>query len=369
MAKVGIDTQTILGQKTGFGYYVDNLVTSLKKVGTKHSYIPLAPQNEKDFSTPQRFYWDQVSIPRLASKNTIDILHQPAFSVPIFYAHPVVATIHDLIAIQFGEDISFWSRQYFGRFMPLTYRFADHIIAISEYTKKDIIDVLHIPNDKISVIYSALDHKVQKPQDTKTVNTILHRFGIRTPFLLYVGTINPRKNLVFLTQVFERVLAREPNLQLVIAGKKGWYYDRLMAEITRLSLHKKVIITDYITDEEKNVLYGSATIFTFPSVYEGFGFPVLEALACGIPVIASDKSSIPEIQGDAGISIDPTDEDLWVKEICRLLHDTHLQKKYAASGVKQATKFSWDTTAKRTIEVYDHVLKRYHDKEKSKDRL
>ena len=168
MYKIGIDVQTTLGQKTGFGYYVENLVKELQNIKDGVGYELISPGSKNDFSTPQRLVWDQFILPKIAREKGVDLLHQPAFSAPIFFSKPVVVTIHDLIAIKYGRDISFWSRQYFGRFMPFTYHFADHIMASSEYTKKDIMEVLKIPEEKITVAYLALDHIVSadvKQQD------------------------------------------------------------------------------------------------------------------------------------------------------------------------------------------------------------
>lgn len=356
MYKIGIDVQTTLGQKTGFGYYVENLVKELQKIKDGVSYELIAPETKSDFSTPQRLIWDQFSLPKIAQEKKVDLLHQPAFSAPIFFSKPVVVTIHDLIAIKYGRDISFWSRQYFGRFMPFTYHFAAHIMASSEYTKKDIMEVLNVPEEKISVVYLALDHIVSSPIAKEDIAKTKKKFGIQEPFLLYVGTINPRKNLVFLTQIFERVLTKIPKMQLVIAGKKGWFYNELIAEVNKLKLDDKVIITDYITDEEKRALYAAADMLTFPSLYEGFGFPVLEAMACGVPVIASNKTSIPEVLGDAGISLNPGNKDEWADEIVKLHFSPERKRQLIAAGLKQAQKFSWEKSAKQAVEIYKNVL-------------
>ena len=356
MYKIGIDIQTISGQKTGFGYYVENLVRELQKIDDKFQYELIAPNSENDFSTPQRFVWDQVTVPYRLKKAKIDLYHQPAFSAPILFNKPIVVTVHDLIAVYFSEDIPFWSRQFFGKWMPFSYRFADHIITDSIHTKKDIIKLLKVPESKITVTYLALDHIVATGIKRQEIEKVKHKFGIKGPFLLYVGTINPRKNLVFLTQVFALVLSKIPDMQLVIAGKKGWFYNNLILEVNKLRLYEKVIITDYITDLEKKALYASADILTFPSLYEGFGFPVLEAMACGVPVIASNKTSIPEVLGNAGISLDPLDKDRWAQEIINLHFSIARKKQLVEAGLKRSKLFSWKKTAQQTVEVYKNVL-------------
>lgn len=355
--KIGIDIQTTLGQKTGFGYYVENLVRELKLIDQKNSYSLMAPASEKDFSAPQRLFWDQWTLPKLALRNKVDLIHQPAFSVPINFPQPVVVTVHDLIAVRFGADIPFWSRQYFGRLMPFSYRYADHIIAASEHTKQDIIDLLNIPKEKISVIYLGLDYQLTKPVVRQEIDRVKNKFHIKDNYLLYIGTLNPRKNLIFLVNVFAKIASQLPNLSLVIVGKKGWYFEKLFSLIDKLGLTKRVILTNYVSDEDKVALYSGAEIFTFPSLYEGFGLPVLEAMALGVAVVASQRSSIPEIVGEAGVLLDPSSETEWVKSILEILKNQKLKNQYITLGRERAKQFSWRSTAKQTIGVYNQVIK------------
>lgn len=355
--KIGIDIQTTLGQKTGFGFYVQSLVKNLKKYDLKNQYFLFQPREKnRDLSTPQRFLWDQFGVPGQARKMGVDILHQPCFSAPIFYHGKTVVTVHDLIAIVFGKDIPFFSRQYFGRWMPFTYRKADHIIAISQHTKKDLERLLKIPSSKISVIYLAAGINSTKVEKEK-IEKIKQKYEIKKDYLLHVGTINPRKNLEFLIKVFAKVRTKFPNLQLVISGKKGWYYEGLFNLVEKLGLKNKVLFTDYISDSELPYLYAGAKIFVFPSLYEGFGLPPLEAIQSGTPVISSNTSSMPEVVGKAGILLPPNDERLWVEKITQLLQNRNLQQELIAKGKKQAAKFSWEKTAQQTVEIYEKINK------------
>lgn len=353
--KIGIDIQTTLGQKTGFGFYVKNLVSQLEKIDKKNKYILIKPQSETDLSAPQRLYWDQFQVPKRAQQEQVDILHQPCFSVPIFYPGKVVVTVHDLIARLFGKDIPFFSRQVFSKWMPFSYRRADKIIANSQHTKNDIIKILKIPQEKIKVIYLAAGEEFKKINDQNKIKKVLKKYKTGDKYLLHLGTLNPRKNLEFLIRVFAGVVRDFPQYNLVISGKEGWYFEGLFELAKKLGLEKKVIFTGYIDDCDKPYLINAATIFTFPSLYEGFGLPLLEAMACGVPVISSNTSSLPEVVGKAGILIKPNDEKNWIKNIKLLLSDSKLRQKYSDLGFEQAKKFSWRETARQTLKVYEEV--------------
>jgi len=357
VAKIGIDIQTTLGQKTGFGFYVSNLTEQLKKIDKKNKYAFFKPAEERDFNAPRRFLWDQFKLPRLARAAHVDLLHQPAFSAPVFFKGKTVVTVHDIIAILFGGDIPFYSRQYFARWMPFSYRFADKIICVSEHTKQDLIKHLGVPEEKMVVIPEAAGSRFKPIKDRRKIDKILDKYYIDGRYILHIGTLNPRKNLEFLIRVFNRIHKMMPDIKLVITGKKGWYYENLFEAVRHLGLEKFIIFTGYIEDEEAPYLYNGADVYAFPSIYEGFGLPPLEAMSCGTPVVASNTSSIPEVVGDAGVLLSPKDVESWVKAILRILRDKPLREKMTTASLKQAKKFSWRKTARQTVEVYEEVLR------------
>jgi len=360
--KIGIDIQTTLGQKSGFGFYVKNLVENLKKVDTTNEYVLIAPETEVDFTTPQRFIWDQFSFPKKAKTAKVDILHQPCFSAPIFYSGKIVLTIHDLISHYFPQNMPSGSRLYFSKWMPLTYQKAAKIIAISENTKKDIISLLKIPEDKIVVIHSAVSEEFKPIQDQAKINAVKQKYQTGNSYILDVGTLEPRKNLPFLVKAFHRAI-KEGGIDhnLVLTGKKGWYYESLFELIKELNLEKRVILPGYVADEDLPALYNGADLFCFPSAYEGFGFPPLEALSCGTPVIAANNSSIPEVVGEAGILLENDQEEVWAENIVKVLKDQNLREKLSTLGLEQAKKFSWVTTAQKTAAVYKEVYEESHN--------
>ncbi|MFA6082390.1 MAG: glycosyltransferase family 1 protein [Patescibacteria group bacterium] len=355
--KIGIDIQTTLGQKTGFGFYVDNLVKAMQKIRGDNELAFFYPDSEHDLSTPQRWWWDQISLPKAAYKAKVDLLHQPAFSVPIWYPGKKIVTIHDTISL-FYTDIPFVSRQYYAKWMPFSYNYGDHFITISNHSKKDIMERMHIPADKITVTYEAADERFRLPVSADKKHEVCAKYGIKPPFLLDVGTLNPRKNLEFLIKAFAKSIKHlDKPYQLVLTGKKGWHYDQLFKLVEDLGLNDRVIFTGYVDDDDKPALYHASTMFVFPSVYEGFGLPPLEAMTCGVPVISSNTSSLPEVVGDGGISLDPHDEAEWVKSIIEVLSHEKLHHDLSERAAKQAAKFSWDRCAKETLAVYEMFKK------------
>lgn len=354
--RVGIDTQTTLGQKTGFGFYVENLTKTLQQVAGDDQFILLSPDQEDDLSTPGRLYWDQIIVPRKAKQANVELLHQPAFSAPIFYPGKKVVTIHDVISL-FYSNIPFFSRQFYSKWMPFSYRFADHFITISEHSKKDIHQKLLIPDRKITVINLAADQVYAHKPDAEKIEHIKAKYHLRRNYILNVGTINPRKNLEFLVRIFAST-KKEHRLshQLVITGKKGWHYNALFQLVKDLGLEQEVVFTGYVDDDEKLALYHGADLFVFPSIYEGFGLPPLEAMMCGTPVISSNTSSLPEVMGNGGITLSPTDESAWVKAIVYVLTNPTIARQLTEKGKQQAKRFSWERCAKETLRVYHRVL-------------
>jgi len=360
--KIAIDIQTTLGQPTGFGFYVSNLIETLRKNKSEHEFVLIRPETQKDFSTPQRFWWDQVTLPRRARSEGADLLHQPCFSAPFIFRGPVVVTIHDIISILFPENIPFASRMFYSYWMPFSYRKATRIITISQSTKRDIEKVLKIPGEKISVIPLAVDEKFKEKVSEAKIKEVRDKYSLPEHYLLHIGTLEPRKNLEFLIEVFHEVIKQKENsnLYLVISGKKGWYYEGLFKRVKELKLGNRVIFTGDLAEEDKAAVYRGARIFTFPSIYEGFGLPPLEAMASGVPVISSNTSSMPEVIGEAGVLISPKDKNAWVKAITQVNSNDTLRHEMILKNVEQVEKFSWAKTAQRTIDVYDLALKEYN---------
>lgn len=365
--KIAIDVQTTMGRPTGFGFYVSSLVENLKKIQSGHKYLLVEPDSEKDFSTPKRFFWDQLTYPIVAKKHGADLLHQPCFSAPFLFKGPVVITIHDLISMLFPENIPFASRMFYSKWMPITYRKATKIITVSASTKNDIVRILDIPAEKITVIPLAVEDKFKKPLTKSEVESVKDKYQIKSDYILHVGTLEPRKNLHFLISVFAKLIRDEANdnLNLVIVGKKGWYFEGLFELVKESGLKDRVIFTGYVDDEDKPAIYQGAKMFAFPSLYEGFGLPPLEAMASGVPVISSNTSSMPEVIGEAGILIDPKDEKKWIEAITRVNTDEPKRKSMIEANKVQVAKFDWSKTAQKTIDIYEQAYREYYAKTKT----
>lgn len=357
--RIGIDAQITKSKMTGIGFYTDNLIRALQKIDVQDQIIPYKSTQKGDLSTPQRIWWDQIQLPSLIRKTKADIFHQTGFSAPIMHPCKTVVTVHDVSSL-FIKDKSLISHSYFAKWVPFTYRFADHIIAVSHHTKKDIVKYLKINPEKITVIHEAADRSFSAPVTSEKLSAVYTKYKIpHTEYILHIGTLNPRKNLEFLIQVFAE-FKKQSGLphKLAIAGRKGLYYERLFALVKDLKLGDEVVFLGYVDDADKSALYHGADLLAFPSEYEGFGLPPLEAMICGTPVISSNTSSLPEVIGEEGIGLDPHDKTAWVHMIAKALTDKSFRSKMIESGKLQAAKFSWEKCAKETLAVYQNVLSR-----------
>ncbi len=265
-----------------------------------------------------------------------------------------VMTVHDLIFRSLPEHHKPLNRWYLNATMPLYCKRADHIIAVSEATRRDLMGAYHLPPEKITVVYEAAAPHF-RPQPQAAQDRVRATYGLPESYLLYVGTIEPRKNLERLLSAWAPLYLAGECPPLVIVGRRGWLSDGFFAALDACPAHDGVILTGYVQDADLPALYSAATIFVFPSLYEGFGLPILEAMACGTPVICSNGSSLPEVAGDAALTVDPMDVDAMRATLRELALDLALQSELTARGMQQASGFSWAQAVKQTLDVYDHM--------------
>ncbi|HNT74757.1 MAG TPA: glycosyltransferase family 1 protein [Anaerolineae bacterium] len=271
---------------------------------------------------------------------------------------PTILTVHDLIFHHLPEHHKLMNRWYLNLAMPLFCRRADHIIAVSEATRRDLLKLYRLPPEKITVIYEAADpHFCAQPPEV--VADVRARYRLPERYLLYVGTIEPRKNLTRLLYVWECLYAAGEAPPLVIVGKQGWLASDFFVALENCTHPEHVLLTGYVDDEDLPAVYAGATAFVFPSLYEGFGFPPLEAMACGAPVACSNTSSLPEVVGDAALTFNPNNISAMTEALRRILNDEALQAELRARGFQQAAKYSWAQTAQETLELYVKVQQNF----------
>jgi glycosyltransferase involved in cell wall biosynthesis len=268
---------------------------------------------------------------------------------------PTVLTVHDLIFRHLPQHHKPLNRWYLNATMPLYCRRANHIIAISEATRQDLMAAYDVPPGEITVIPEAADPSF-RPQHPETISAVRAHYHLPERYLLFVGTIEPRKNLGCLLTAFEALQAAGLTEGLVIVGRRGWLTEAFFAQLERSPARDAVIFPGYVPDPDLPPIYAGAQALVFPSLYEGFGLPVLEAMACGTPVIASRTSSIPEVGGDAARYFDPQDADELLAQVRGVLSDPALAADLRERGLAQADRFSWARTAAQTQSVYNAVL-------------
>jgi glycosyltransferase involved in cell wall biosynthesis len=286
-----------------------------------------------------------------------DLFHATEHLLLPLRSVPTVLTIHDLIFRHLPEHHKPLNRWYLNLTLPLYCRRASHIIAISECTRRDLAAAYDLPPEKITVIHEAAD-PCFRPQPSEAVDSVRARYDLPDRYLLFVGTIEPRKNLTRLLDAFEALYAEGLTDGLVIVGKRGWLYGDFFARLERSPARDAVLFPGYVPDEDLPSIYTGAQSLVLPSLYEGCGLPVLEAMACGAPAACSDTSSLPEMAGDAALLFDPRDADAIAAALRRLLSDASLRESLRQRGLERAATFSWNRVAAETKAVYDAVLGR-----------
>jgi glycosyltransferase involved in cell wall biosynthesis len=270
---------------------------------------------------------------------------------------PAVLTVHDLIFRHLPAHHKPLNRWYLNATMPLYCRRADHIIAVSENTRRDLVTAYGVPEEKVTVILEAADPRFY-PRSAEMVTAARERYGLPPRYLLFVGTIEPRKNLSRLLAAFETVHADRLTDGLVIVGRPGWLYDSFFAALEASPVRDAVVLPGYVVDEDLPAVYAGAQALVFPSLYEGFGLPVLEAMACGTPVVTSRASSIPEVGGDAALYFDPASVGEMAETIRAMLCDPTTGEEKREQGLTRAAQFSWQRVAAETWDVYGAVVNR-----------
>lgn len=375
--RIGINAALLKKENLGVENYTFELLGNLSKIDTKNEYIVFLsspPESlgleRKDnlifevsslpaLGSSARIVWEQAFLPFGTRKHKLNVFHNPDHMLPVFpLSCPSIITVHDLAFLKFPETFFFGKRFYKQNITKLTIKKAKAIISVSENTKRDIVDLFGIPKERIYVIPEGISPDFKQISDKSSLDKVRQKYDLPDRYILNVGALEPRKNIPLLLHAYSRLVLnkgiREP---LVIAGSKGWLFDSIFDTVRELKLEEKVKFLGYVPKDDLPFLYNLAHVFVYPSLYEGFGFPPLEAMACGTPVITSNTSSFPETVGDSGIMVDPHDSQGFADAIFRVISNDSLRKDLISRGFERAQRFSWEDCARKTLTVYESVFK------------
>ncbi len=304
---------------------------------------------------PKKF-WTQVALPlKLARNNHLDVFFSPSHYAPRFSRVPQVITIFDLSFLYFPQYFRKKDLGQLKRWTKYSALKSKAIITISENSKRDIVKEYKVDPKQVFVTYPGYDKTRFKVQKESDIQKIKDKYSIPGDYIIFVGTLQPRKNIEKLIEAFVGIGSTYPDLKLVIVGKKGWMFESIFETVKRNKLGDKVIFTDFVPDDDTSFLIAGARLYVLPSLYEGFGIPVVEAMASGTPVAVSDVSSLPEVVGDAGLLFDPQDIGDIQKKCEKILKDGQLSTQLSKKGIERAKKFNWAHTAAETIKVLESV--------------
>ena len=286
---------------------------------------------------------------------SIDLFHATDHLLPRLSQVKTVFTLHDLIFRFYPEMHKPLNRWFLTLMMPRFLQAADAVVAVSGCTKRDAVQTYGLDEAKIRVIYEGVNSRFRtRPRDV--ISAVRHQYGLPERYILSVGTIEPRKNLTSLLEAYRELTDGGSEFKLVIVGKKGWLYEGFFRKLRELGLKNEVIFPGFVPDEDLPAVYSAADLFVFPSLYEGFGLPVLEAMACGVPVITSNTSSLPEVTGEAALLVDPKSVEALTRAITDVLENKELRDELRVKGPRQAAKFTWEKAAHQTADVYATIL-------------
>lgn len=379
MARIGIDVTSALTQGGGIGRYTREIVRALTELSRTHQLtlfsakppaqtpvpnpLPIA-DNITHTPAPVDEHWlyrvwyrARLPIPVQAVTGKLDLFHSPDFVLPPTSGNiPTLLTVHDLSFVKYAEVYPPKLVNYLNRVVPWSVKRATHVVVDSAETARDLKDLYNTPDSKITILYAGVSDHFHPITREKTIQATRTKYHLgQKPYILSVGTVQPRKNYEMLIHAFAQIAPDWPH-NLVIAGGKGWLMDEMDTLISNLQLQNRVKITGFVDDADLPALYSDATLFAFPSLYEGFGLPILEAMACGAPVLSSDASCLPEVVGDAGIMLPPHDPTEWSIHMHKLLLDAPRRAKLVGTGILQSQKFTWWNTATQLTHIYEGLL-------------
>jgi glycosyltransferase involved in cell wall biosynthesis len=366
--RIGIDARITHYTRGGISNYALRLIGALAALDVdmdyrvlhsrKDNHPPLPGLNFHPVAcwTPSHHRLERWALGVEISRLGLDLLHSPDFIPPAFGYRCSVITVHDLNFLHYPQFLTSASRRYYNGQIAWAVRRADHISADSHATKADLVSMLDVPPEKVTVVHLAAD-PVYHPLPEEGARRVAVRYGLEPGYLLFVGTLEPRKNVPGLLTAYRLLLdAKTTAAPLVLVGGKGWLYDEVFERVKALHLTERVRFLTDVPDADLPGLYSAAAVLATPSFYEGFGLPALEAMACGTPVVVSDRASLPEVVGEAGLLVDPDDSEDIARALTRVLTEKSLRAQMREQGLAQAARFTWEKVARETLDVYWSAL-------------
>ncbi|MBI2953593.1 MAG: glycosyltransferase family 4 protein [Chloroflexi bacterium] len=356
----------------GISRYIRSLISHLRQSGNGQYTVFLGDPNfPQEFSPNTSFHlnisrlptvnpmvrilWEQLLLPVELASSDIDILHSMGYVQPVACLRRSIVTVHDLSFVLFPEMFNRLNRLYLTMLTRLSVRRANRVIAVSENTKRDLTRLFGVASEKIDVVYHGVEERFCPATGAELAAFRLDR-NLPERYILFIGTLEPRKNVHTLIKAFAKVRKAGLPHKLVIGGAKGWLWSEIFSMVSEMGLEREVIFPGYISLENEPLWYNGADLFVYPSLYEGFGFPLLEAMACGTPVVTSNSSSLPEVVGEAGLLVDPSSGDDLAEAMLTVLTDRALSDDMKKKGLERARSFSWAEAAGKTAQIYQSCL-------------
>lgn len=360
--RIGFDVSSLCLTSSGVGTYVSSLFDALQATGDD-TFVPLAhcgiraiPILTGPRARLNKTVWMQAVLPILLGRLDMDLCHFTNSVAPAWTPSPSIITIHDMTLWLYPQYHTYRRLAAMRPIIPLAARRANAVIAVSENTKRDIQDILHISPNKIHVIYEAASPHFKPVTDQHEIEATRRDLDLPERFILYVGNVEPRKNIERLVRAMARIEAhRARPISLVIVGSLAWGHEGILKAIEEIGVQDRVRFLGYVDTRSLVALYSMCEVFIYPSLYEGFGLPVLEAMACGAPVITSPNGSLHEIAGDGAAYIDPYSVDDIAETLCELLANPGLRDALRRQGFARTAQFSWDKAARQTLELYRSI--------------